>query len=202
MAWLLPAPIVLQVFLLPALAILAHSTMYNAARQFLFVVPAVAVLAALGVRATIQRLGGEGQRPAIARIAVWVLVAIGLIAPTVDQIRLYPYSYVYFNEIATLQPINNRWATDYWRASSQELTTLIPADGPVSCRYVTTKQPPSPCGEEATFVPFWSSRGSAALPGNLGAGEYWFVRENGGDLTMPAGCILHDELTRPLRGQE
>jgi hypothetical protein len=201
-SWLLPVPVVLQAFLFPALALLVHSTMYNAVRQFLFVVPAVCVLAAVGLWRVMAHFTGEGRRDRVTRTAVWVLVAIGLIAPTVDQIRLFPYNYVYFNEVTTLQPINGRWATDYWRASSMELTRIIPGDGPVSCRFITAKQAMSPCADDATIQPFWSTRGSNAKPGSLGAGEYWYVRENGGGVSVPAGCTLHDQVTRPLRGQD
>ena len=199
---LLPMPVLLQAFLLPLLAILVHSTMYNAVRQFLFVVPAVAVLAALGIKATLELLHGDGKPRQTARLAIWVIVAIGVIAPTVDQIRLFPYNYVYFNEVATLQPINGRWATDYWRASSQELTTIIPSTGDESCSYVTLKKGIQPCGEQSPFIPYWGMRGEAAVPGQLDQSEYWLVRENGGDVNMPPGCTLHDQLVRPLHGQE
>lgn len=194
----LPVPVFLQALLLPLLAILVHSTMYDAVRQFLFVVPAVAVLAVLGIRSVVTRL--SARRPAV--IAVWTLVAVGLVLPVVDQARLFPYNYAYFNEVTTLRPVNGNWATDYWRASSQELATLVPPEGVTSCIFIDAKHPLRDCAKDSSFAPFWSGRGTEAIPGTLADGEYWLVRENGGDLTMPPGCVLHDELTRPLRGQE
>ena len=199
---LLPIPVALQATLLPLLAILMHSTMYNAVRQFLFVVPATAVLAALGIRALVTWLRGGGGWRTPTRIVVWVVVVLGVLAPVIDQVRLFPYGYVYLNEVATLQPVNGRWATDYWRASTQELVRIIPAEGRESCKSVDSLALLRPCGDESPFEPFWTERGIAAKPGALGAGEYWFVRENGGDLSLPPNCEVHDQLVRPLHGQE
>jgi hypothetical protein len=132
---------------------------------------------------------------------VWAAVTVGLVLPTVAQARLFPYNYVYFNALATLKPINGNWATDYWRASGREITTLVPGKGEVSCIYIDAKHDFLPCADDATLGPFWADRGTHARPGTLEPGQYWLVRENNGELSMPAGCLLHDELTRPLRGQ-
>lgn len=195
---LLVVPVGLQVFLLPLLAIALHSTMYNAVRQFLFVVPAVAILATIGLRGL---LGWPLSAKPVLRVIIWALVTVGVALPVVDQVRLFPYGYVYFNEIASLKSIDGNWATDYWRASSQELAQIVPAEGSESCRLIDAKHESQPCADQAPFAPFWHERGINALPGTLGPNEYWLVRENGGDVTAPAGCVLHDQITRPLRGQ-
>lgn len=192
----LPVPVLAQLLLLPLLAIAVKSTMYDAVRQFLFVVPAAAVLAMLGIRFVVA---GLRQRWSVA--LVWILVAVGLVVPVVDQLRLFPYAYVYFNEIATLKPVNGNWSTDYWRASGRELVSIIPP-GDTSCSLVEPGKPPRPCEDDASFEPFWADRGTDAKPGELPNDGYWLVRENGGDLTVPVGCVLHDQLVRPLRGQE
>lgn len=196
-AAILPVPVLAQLLLLPLLAILVKSTMYDAVRQFLFVVPAAAVLATLGVRAAARRL----REPRWAWVVLWSAVAVGLVVPVVDQVRLFPYTYAYFNEITTMKPVNGNWATDYWRASGRDLVRLIPA-GDTSCILVEDDKPARPCDQDASFEPFWADRGADAQPGVLGTGQYWLVRENGGDLTVPDGCTLHDQITRPLKGQE
>lgn len=193
---LLIVPVVAQLLLMSLLAVLAHSTIYDATRQFLFVVPAAAVLAALGLRSVIGRVAG---RRALLLFA-WILVSVGLVMPVVDQVRLFPYSYVYFNELASLKPIDGNWATDYWRASGRELVPLIPV-GETSCIFIDANHAERPCDVDSTFSPFWASQGIQAKPGQLAEGEYWLVRENNGDVTAPQGCSLHDQLTRPLRGQ-
>jgi hypothetical protein len=194
---LLPVPVIAQALLFALLAIAVQSTIYNGVRQFLFVLPAVAVLATLGIRALVARLGSHRVVGAL----VWVGVAVGLVVPTIDQIRLFPYGYVYFNEIASLKPIDGNWATDYWRASGRELVRIIPP-GTTSCVLVDERRPLTPCDGDATLKPFWAERGLDARPGELGSDEYWLVRENGGAVEPPPGCVLHDEITRPLRGQQ
>lgn len=193
----LPLPVLAQALLLPVLAIAVQSTMYDAVRQFLFVVPAAAILGTLGVRELARRVNARRW----ARGLLWSAVAVGLVVPMVDQIRLFPYTYAYFNEIATLKPVNGNWATDYWRASARDLVRLIPP-GDTSCVLIESDEPARPCDQDASFEPFWSDRGSDARPGTLLPGEYWLVRENGGDLTVPQGCVVHDQATRPLKNQE
>ena len=190
-------PVLAQAFLLPVLAIGVRSTMYDAVRQFLFVVPAMAILATLGIYSAVALLG----RSKLTRGIVWAVVSLGLVVPVIDQIRLFPYNYVYFNEFTSLRPINGNWATDYWRASSRELVTLIPP-GETSCQYASEAESFRPCADDSSFRPFWSDRGREARPGTLGPNEYWFVRENGGDIQIPDTCSLHNELTRPLRFDE
>lgn len=198
---LLVTPVVAQLLLLPLLAVAVHSTMYNAVRQFLFVVPAATILAVLGIRQIFQALS-RGETPyRIARPILWVLVSIGIALPVADSVRLFPYTYAYFNELSAVQGINGRWATDYWRASSQELTSRIPAVGAVTCRLPIDGKPISDCTLEAPYVPFLNLRGTDALPGALAQGEFWFARENNGDVSTPPGCNLHDALTRQLRGE-
>lgn len=195
-AALIAVPVLLQTLLLPVLAIAAHSTMYNAVRQFLFVVPAMAILATLGVRKVADRLRGPW------RVVLWVVVAIGLLAPVVDAIRLFPYSYTYFNEMTIAQGVNGRWATDYWRASSQEVTRRIPSSGPVVCHLPKPGDALSDCGLEASYAPFWTQRGADATAAVLPTGGFWFARENNGDLSIPQGCTLHDTISRPLRSED
>lgn len=197
----LATPVMAQVIVLPILAIAAQSTMYDAVRQFLFVVPAMAVIAALGVRVLVQHLESfkDSSRRWVSPV-LWIVVGVGLVVPVVDQIRLFPYNYVYFNELATVKPINGNWATDYWRASSQELTRIIP-EGETSCILIEDGVSARPCDADASFRPFWEQRGQDAVAGALVADEYWLVRENGGDIDVPAGCSLHGEVTRPLKAQ-
>ncbi len=192
----LPMPVMAQLALMPLLAIAVHSTVYDAARQFLFVVPAAAVLASLGIRAVVARVDGRRLLSGL----VWALVAVGLALPVVDQIRLFPYTYVYFNEVASLKPIDGNWATDYWRSSGRDLVRLVPP-GDTSCVFIDAKHAQQPCDLESTFAPFWADQGLDAKPGVLAAGEYWLVRENNGYVTPPPGCSLQDQITRPLRGQ-
>ena len=111
--------VIVQAIGLPVAAVLLGSVLYGGVRQVLFVVPAISVLAVVGLARAIAWRSGRSH-PWWPR-AVLIVTAAGLILPTVDQIRMFPYGYTYFNEIATLRPIDGAWATDYWRASLDEV---------------------------------------------------------------------------------
>ena len=195
---LLPLPVMGQALMLPLLAVAVQSTIYNGVRQFIFVVPAVAAVAALGLRALVR----FSEKRAASRSVIWVMVCLGLVVPVIDQVRLYPYTYTYFNELATVKPINGNWATDYWRASSQELTTKIPKSGAVVCRFPKDGESLSDCSQDASYAPFWDKRGSAAGDFTLEPGQFWLVRENYGDIASPNGCDLVYSLSRTLRWEQ
>lgn len=202
-AWMLAmvAVVGLQAVMMPALGIALRSNMYNGTRQFLFVVPALAVLAAVGLWWVLPWL--LGHIPNWGRIATWVLVTVGLIAPVVVQARLFPYNYTFYNAVATAQGIEGRWPTDYWRATSNELMRKLPASGQEYCAYESgRKKQLSECALEGMFQPYLPERGADARPGALPPGGWWLVRENQGVVGVPAGCTLHDSITRLLWGRE
>lgn len=205
-AWLVMSiPVSLQVVLFPLLAIAAQSTMYNAVRQFLFVPPAMAVLAALGIQALWHRLASmsPGTKRQAVHYVVVALVALGLTVPMLAQIRLFPYTYTYFNALTALRPIDGNWATDYWRASGPDLARKTPSSGEVSCIFIDDKQPLRPCAEDATLAPYWDLRATGEIQDEkLGPNEYWLLRENNGEIAPPDGCSLNNAITRPLFGQE
>lgn len=188
----------LQLVMLPLVGIVLRSNMYNGSRQFLFVVPAAAILTAVAIWIVVRWLQSRG----VARWAVtaaWVVVMIGVLAPLVAQARLFPYNYTFFNVVAAAGGVDERWPTDYWRASSRELMRILPAAGPESCAYEQgRRQEPSPCSVEPMFVPYLPERGIDAGDESLAAGEYWLVRENQGRTATPESCRLVDEITRPL----
>lgn len=199
--FVLAVPVLTQAFLLAALAIAGRSSMYNGQRQFLFMAPALAVLATLGLWFGAMWLGTRNPKSWL-RNALWALVAIGMVVPTLAQARLFPYNYVYYNAAVATQPIAGHWPTDYWRASSNELWRRLPANGPEACAYESFRyNEPKRCIDEGMFQPYEAERGRDAVDGALAPGEIWLVRENQGTLTLPDGCRVHDSITRPLFAQ-
>lgn len=205
-SWLTPptaamgAVVVAQALLMPILAILLRSNMYNGTRQFLFVVPALAVLATLGLWWVSTRARGAG-RGRVARGVVWAAVTVGVVGPLVAQSTLFPYNYVYLNPVAAIRPVAGHWPTDYWRFGGRELMTLLPP-GPESCGYEQGRQGSRhPCADEPMFIPYLDVRGTQA-DGRLEPGTYWYVQENQGDLSIPPGCEVHEEIVRRLFWQD
>lgn len=89
---------------------------YDGLRHFLFVLPAIAVLAGLGGEAVAQRLTGR-----IPGRVVCVAVLIAIVAPALTMFRLHPYQMTYFNVfVGGVGEAHTAYETDYWTASYKE----------------------------------------------------------------------------------
>lgn len=193
----LSSPVILQALLLPLGAIIVSSSIYNGTRQFLFVVPALAILATLGA-ATLAR-STVVVHSRIRRALVWVALGAGMIVPCVAQVQLFPYNYVYFNLPTSVAGIDNRWPTDYWRLSGREIIHNLPSTGVVSCSYEQyRKDSLYNCLVEPPFSTFSAERAIRAGSASITDSEFWYIRENQGDTVLPAGCTSFKTLTREL----
>ncbi len=94
---------------------------YNGIRHFLFVLPPLAVLAALGINLLLEL-------PAPLSGLVWGLTALGIFWQAWTMVQLHPHQYVYFNSL-TGGPAGaeGRYEVEYWGTSLRE-TTLRLAD--------------------------------------------------------------------------
>ncbi len=102
-----------------------HPALYNGIRHFLFVVPWVVALAALGLTRLVQRASQPGQCTARLVLAV-ALAAAGQTAGTLAQ--LHPYEHVYYNTISGGLPhADTSWETDYWSDATRALVPAIAA---------------------------------------------------------------------------
>lgn len=117
-----------QLLVLPLVAILKHSDLYNGLRQLLFAAPAWAVLATLGLARALT--WARSRPPGRARLVGGVALA-ALVLPVLDQLTLFPYQYTYYN--AALDLTGAHVPSDYWRTSVPELLPRIPTDGQVVC---------------------------------------------------------------------
>jgi len=108
-----------------ALTIVLRPAMYNGIRHFVFVAPAIAVVAGLAGARLIERLAV--WRPAAAAVAVFLLVA-GCALAVFDMARLHPYEYTYFNRIAGgVRGASGRYMLDYWGLSFKEASEALRA---------------------------------------------------------------------------
>ncbi len=102
----------------PILAqIVLHSTVYDGLRQFLFVVPPMAILAAFSLVALFR---SRVLLPIKLLAAAAVLFSAGL--TVVDMAQLHPYEYIYFNRLVAggLESAASRFDTEYYGASYRE----------------------------------------------------------------------------------
>jgi len=115
-----------QATLVPVTVILFRSTLYDLQRQFLFVYPAIAVLATLGLSLIWQKASRPG-RARNSRLGLVALVSIiALVVPLAESFRLWPYTYVYVNPVASWPGYQAYWETDYWMVGMREAMAQIP----------------------------------------------------------------------------
>ncbi len=102
---------------------LTRPNIYDGIRHFLFVLPALAVLAGAA-----GALSAEGLGKRWARWAAVSLTVVALILPVVSLVRLHPYQMTYYN--ALVGGVRGAWRsyeTDYWSSSYKEAMGWINA---------------------------------------------------------------------------
>jgi hypothetical protein len=109
----------LQLLLMPSLAALRNSNLYDADRHLLFLVPPLAVLAVMGFERLTEL---PTARPPWRAPRAWALAVVALLAAgqLLDDLFLHPYQLAYFNEIARHRLNHRNTAVDYWAVSAKE----------------------------------------------------------------------------------
>ena len=108
--------ILLQVFFLPILAIIKQSTIYDGIRQFLFIIPGIAAIAATSIIWIYQEISNRR-----VKLFVSALIVVLFLQIIFDMVALHPYEYIYFNRISGgLAKAHNQYDTDYWGLSMRE----------------------------------------------------------------------------------
>lgn len=109
----------LQLLLIPTLAALRNSNLYDADRHLLFMVPPLAVFAVMGFE-RLQTL--PTARPPWRGPRVWALglVTLLVVGQVLDDLLLHPYQLAYFNEIARHRLNHTNTAVEYWSVSAKE----------------------------------------------------------------------------------
>lgn len=105
------------------IAMVKRPALYNGIRHFVFVIPPMTILGGVAFARIMDRLKEHrrGWQPAFLS-----LVLLGLVTSLGEMIRLHPYQYTYFNDIAgTVRDADNRFMLDYWglafKQASEEL---------------------------------------------------------------------------------
>ena len=189
-------PVLLQASIVPLGAVLLGSTLYGGMRQFLFVFPAVALLAVVGIE-RIVRWAATQDRTWLVPLT-WSLVVVGLTVPILSQLRLFPFSHAYFNAAASAGDVDQNWDIDGWWLSGRELVEGQQLPDRTICvdseeRFVTS------CSRMGMITPFLGEPDNSAI--ELGEDQYValsrFPYSVGPDV-----CTPFREVTRGLFFQE
>jgi 4-amino-4-deoxy-L-arabinose transferase-like glycosyltransferase len=116
--------LVAVVAVVPIIAcMIMRPTLYNGMRHFLFVVPLLGILAALGLTWIFNALQARARWAAFAFAGV---MAIGVTRQAWIAIDLHPNQYVYYNALAgDLVGAQGRFELDYWGSSLAEASRPV-----------------------------------------------------------------------------
>jgi hypothetical protein len=130
-----------------------HGPAFAGLRHFLFVVPALAVLAGIGLHGAMTALATRGRLVAYGGIAV---VSVCFSWNAVTLIRLHPYEYLFYNPVVGgLEGASRRYDLDYWFGSMPEavsqLETYLRRSEPVEPGRPPQVYSVAVCGERLPF---------------------------------------------------
>lgn len=125
-------PILLFVgwFLLPALwVVLSHSPLYDNARQLLFLWPPLFILTGLGIDQLMTLI----KHPQLRAALLIAMILPGIYA----NINLYPYEYIYYNNlIGGVRGAYRKFELDYWNISFRESMDYIDEEVPQGTKII------------------------------------------------------------------
>ena len=130
-----------------------HGPAFTGLRHFLFVVPALAVLAGIGLDAALAALARRGRMIASAGLAV---ATACLVWDGVTLVRLHPYENLYYNSlVGGLQGAARRYDLDYWFSSMPEalsqLESYLRRTAAVDANWPAQVYSVAVCGERLPF---------------------------------------------------
>jgi len=197
-----------QALMLPLGAVLTGAVIYNGMRQHLYVLPALAILAGVGAAGLWGWARRRRPERRWRRLAAAVL-ALALLAPTAEQLLLFPYNYAYISPVAQLGGYDDRWESDYWYASGREAVAHVPRGADLLCSYLlvlpwdTDGRPElEPCDDDQV-APFLDEQGDEAGGQPAGDGStVWVIARKRAGNRAPDYCEEAGDVTRRLRGEE
>lgn len=202
------AALLLTISLILLVLVIKKVSLYNELRQILFIFPLLWIIAISSLR-LINRKFTLGLLLASIALFSW------------DNLKLFPYQYVYFNEIARQFPITTQYEKDYFGLSSTQSAKWLNQNTQANTQ-VSTQAPATDCayvsplhlwryainGQKVACVKDFSERpqnGSASSENQSTKRAYWIglpVRDKVKALPIPNCTILHsEERILPLSSQ-
>lgn len=109
------------------LYLMFHPVIYNGLRHFLYLVPIIVTVSLLAFYKLLA-VPISSKKAFLARLLLIGLIGINLVKITYDIATLYPYQYVYFNElIGGLKGAKDKFDLEYWGASYKEAAAWLRA---------------------------------------------------------------------------
>jgi hypothetical protein len=194
-----------QAILLPVISVGGGAVIYDAARQHLYVFPAMAILAGVGAH-RLWRRARSRPRAALRPALIAAALSAALVVPMAEQTLLFPYNYSYVNPLAGIDGVEGNWETDYWFASLPEAISRVPRGTRLRCSSSLLHasepraKPDFHICADGQFFPFEDRRGTdpASSPDRS---KTWVISWARGDNRPPPYCEDAGSVRRWLRGE-
>ncbi len=136
-----------------ACQVIWHGPAFSGLRHFLFLIPALAVLAGIGLDRALAALRTRGRLAVSGGLAVMTAC---LLWDGVTLIRLHPYEYLFYNSlVGGLEGASRRYDLDYWFSSMPEAIGVLEAylrrTAPGDANWPTEVYSVAVCGERLPF---------------------------------------------------
>ncbi len=136
-----------------ACQVICHGPAFTGLRHFLFVIPALAVLAGIGFDAAATALATRGRIFAAGGLGI---VTACFLWNAVTLVRLHPYEYLFYNGVVGgLEGASRRYDLDYWFNSMPEalhqLEAYLRRTEPGNTILPTRIYSVAVCGERLSF---------------------------------------------------
>jgi hypothetical protein len=181
-----------QAFALMGASFIFDANLYQGLRQMLFAIPALALLASVGLAALLTK-----ATPGAQRVGVAVAAAIALVLPTAAQAAMFPYQYSYVNVAAQQTGITGFDGPDYFATSFGEYAYTDPLNVKVVCPFLRFGGVAERDGKDCrtrfahTFSAFWRGRPTPDQP----KGEEFYALLRGSRPTPP-NCTPYRQVER------
>jgi hypothetical protein len=181
-----------QAFTLMGAAFVFDSNLYHGLRQMLFAVPALAVLATVGLAALLTK-----AQPGARRLAVIAMAGFALVLPTAAQATQFPYQYSYVNVVAEQTGSVGFEGPDYFATSFREYAHAA-QNVKVVCPFlrfggaVERDRPDCRTRFGHTFSAYWRGRPTPDEPRN---DEFYALLR--GNRPSPPNCTAFRHVERP-----
>lgn len=119
------ALVALTVIFPVACQVIWHGPAFTGMRHFLFVIPALAALAGVGLDMAVTALARRGR---VIGSGVLAVMTACFLLDAVTLVRLHPYEYLFYNPlVGGLEGASRRYDLDYWFASMPEAINQLEA---------------------------------------------------------------------------
>jgi hypothetical protein len=176
--------ILIQAAVVPIIAfVVLRPTVYNGMRHFLFVVPPLVILAAIGWDKLLAAVTARRPGP---RFALGGILAVLLLWQLLRMVDLHPYEYVAYNRLAGgIAGASGRFELDYWDTSLAEASRKLTV-------YLKKHPKPAP---PVIFVCGNRLSASAFLPKDVRL--TWKIEEADYFISIvPSACRDHVDVTK------